>query len=294
MRIERLMSDHDPVLLYLHIPKAAGTTMAALLYEQLRNSEDVQEGKFCSGVYYHPAGFIRELDADSEEEILRTLRRDDLRAVLGHFRYGLHQQVPRPCQYATILREPISRLSSLYQFQRLNESRYGHLNQIRLPEDTDIEHFVTAPPYPEIDNGMTRRLSGVSASIGECDRPMLETAIGNLKNSFAVVGLSDRFDETIVLMSLTFGWPEPPLYYPLNVNTKRQTKNSINSDTADFIREQNAFDVELYQVATNIFHQQTSDLGPAFSEELIRYRERKQLWYSQLGIGNHKRAEAST
>jgi len=280
------------VLLYVHIPKAAGTTMASLLYEQCRNRQEIQEGKFCSGVYYHPAGFIRELDAESGEQVRETLRRDDLRAVIGHFQYGLHQEVPRPCRYATVLREPVSRIRSLYHFQRLNESRYGHLNQVRLPEGAGIEQFVTSPPYPEIDNGMTRRISGKSPAIGQCDRSLLDLAISNLRR-FAVVGLSDRFDETVVLMSHEFGWPEPPLYYSININTKLRAEQPTDATIEGVIRDRNALDIELYRVATEIFTQQCSALGSAFPGMVEEYRERKQAWYAARGLSESQATAAS-
>ena len=281
------MGSTESVLLYLHIPKAAGTTMSSLLYEQMRSSEDClsDDGLFCSGVFYHPAGYVKEMDAALEPSIRNALKREDLTAVLGHFSFGLHEKLSRPSHYVTVLREPVSRVLSLYHFQRLNEQKYGHLDQIRLPDDADITHFVTDPPYAEIDNGMTRRISGESPAIGKCDSRMLDRAIRHLRNDFAVVGLSDHFDETIVLMAQLLNWPEPPLYYPRNVNTHRPTDDSSDTEAAALIRERSALDVELYRVASEIFHRQISELGREFPMLLNRYRERKQAWYDEHGIG---------
>lgn len=281
------MSHQDFVLLYLHIPKAAGTTMASLLFEQCRNPEEVQEGKFCSGIYYHPAGYIRELDGEVMHQVRETLHRPDLRAVTGHYRYGLHDHLIRPYRYATILREPVSRICSLYHFQRLNEAKYGHLNQVRLPAHTGLHQFVSEPPYSEIDNGMTRRISGQNAEIGKCNREMLERAMANLQ-TFSVVGLSDRFDETIVLMSQVFGWNEPPLYYSYNINSKRRAGELLDPRTRSVIMERNAYDVELYRVAQEIFRKQLAQLGPDFPETLHRYQQRKLSWYAKRGLIPHE------
>lgn len=281
------MHSADAVLLYLHIPKAAGTTMSSLLYEQLRNAEggNSDDGLFCSGVFYHPAGFVKAPDPSYDRIVRNSLARPDLTAVLGHFQFGLHEQLSRPSQYVTVLREPVSRIGSLYHFQRLNESKYGHLNQVRLGEDTDISHFVRNPPYAEVDNGMTRRISGLSPPIGQCNQDMLERAISNLKESFAVVGLSDRFDETVVLMSQVFGWREPPLYYPKNINTERPTGEAPDAKIQALLEERNAFDVELYRVALEIFDEQTARLGTSFPEMIQEYQDRKQAWYEKHRIG---------
>lgn len=280
------MHHPSPVLLYLHIPKAAGTTLSSLLFEQMRSHDCPDAGVhgFHSGVFYHPATFVKELDGASESLVRQALAHDGLRAVLGHFRFGLHASLSRPHRYVTMLREPVSRVRSLYEFQRLNERKYGKLGGVRLPDEVDLARYVLEPPYVEVDNGMTRRISGLSPPIGECTEAMLARAKANLREHFAVVGLAERFDESLILMSRLLGWPEVPFYYPKNVNTRSAEGTTLDPAVAELVRSRNAVDVELYRFATDLFAQQISDAGEEFLRRIREYQDRKQSWYVNRGL----------
>ena len=276
----------DPVLLYLHIPKAAGTTLSSLLFETLRTTGG-PEGDvhgLHSGVFYHPSTFVRELDAASAALVGQVLARDDLRAVLGHFRFGLHHALARPHRYVTLLREPVSRVGSLYHFQRLNEARYGALAGVRLGDDVDLARFVCEPPYAEVDNGMTRRISGMDPPIGACTPPMLAQAMKHLAEQFSVVGLAERFDESLLLMAHALEWHELPLYYPQNVNSQSAASIVSDEELAELIRSRNALDVQLYEFAVELFNESVARLGGEFARRRDEYSVRKQAWYDERGL----------
>src|SRR5262249_44432468 len=109
------------VLLYLHIPKTAGSSMTYVIYDQYNDSTGSCEeaGMFCEGIYYYPG----EPDLVRADHPCRTFElsifagavsRSDLRAVVGHFAFGLHTLIDRPTTYATLLRHPLERIVSLY------------------------------------------------------------------------------------------------------------------------------------------------------------------------------------
>ena len=122
--------EDNPILLQLHIPKTAGSTFKKLLNRQLfggaKNGEPDRSTdpaiQIYEGVYYYPRGLeenhpkISQGASDSEvpEEVRKVLRRPDLRAVLGHFGFGIHRHIPRNSVYMTILRDPVDRVLSLY------------------------------------------------------------------------------------------------------------------------------------------------------------------------------------
>lgn len=280
------MHKTSPILLYLHIPKAGGTTFNSLVFEKMENGDfrktDIKA--FLSGVFYYPDNFVTEPNAASRELVQRALARDDLRAVVGHFRFGLHESLTQPYRYVTVLREPVSRVRSLYEFQRLNERKYGALKGIRLADDVDLARYVSQPPYPEVDNGMTRRLSGQSPPIGMCTQAMLKAAKANLERHFEVVGLTEKFDETVVLTSRLLGWGKPPLYYPMNVNTERQKNDEFRQDFVEVIRSRNALDVELYDFAAAIFEQKMAQMGDVFVEMVHEYQSQKRAWYDKHNL----------
>ena len=216
----------QPIIIYMHIPKAGGTTLADWLYGQLRDlsgqeREAEEEGWLNSGVFYYSSGYIRELDARDLARIMRVLPRPDLKAVLGHCNFGIHEQLARPASYVTMLRHPVERVMSLYHFEKLVKAKYGDHEGIKIPAETTLESFVESPPFKEVDNGQTRRIAGVWPDVGGCTRAMLERAKDNLRKHFVVVGLTERFDETLLLLKQAFSWNRDVFYYPMNTNPGR-------------------------------------------------------------------------
>lgn len=280
------MREHQPILLFLHIPKAAGTTLSSLCFEQMRNLEASDCGirGMHSGVFYHPATFVKDSDAASEALVQQALRHDALRAIVGHFEFGIHAGLQRSHRYVTMLRQPVSRVRSLYEFQRLNEAKYGALAGIRLPDEMDLSRYVLDPPYAEVDNGMVRRLSGQSPPIGECSHSMLELAKKNLERHSFVLGLAERFDDSLILIAHQFGWKETPVYYPKNVNVRAAEKSVLDPVEMELIRKRNELDEELYRFAAELFDRQIAAMGDAFAERKHEYEARTSAWYAQRGL----------
>jgi len=67
-----------------------------------------------------------------------------------------------------------------------------------------------------------------------------------------VVGLSERFEESLALMKLRFGW-KLQRYSSFNVTRTRPRKADIPQSTLDLIAERNSFDISLYECAANLF-----------------------------------------
>lgn len=268
--------DATPVVLYMHIPKAAGTTISGVLFDCLRKKERSCEehGHLMSGVYYYPSGFIAPLRETQSEEARRVLARNDLTAVMGHFQFGIHRQLPVPATYITILRPPLDRVVSLYYFHRLVQQRWRNLEGKTLPDEMDLEAFVREIPYKEIDNGQTRRISGCDPPIGQCSAAMLYQAKQNLRNHFAVVGTTMRLEETFVLMQQRFDWTDDVAFYPQNVNPARPSSGALSSSTRDAVLSQNALDSELYDFAAGLLDEAIRAGGETFSQNVHRLKER--------------------
>ncbi len=163
-----IADDAAPTVLFLHIPKAGGTTLGDYVFNQCRAEDGRDEGLLNAGVLFLPFGFFKEPDLAISENIQNLLRRTDLRAVIGHFWYGIHKYVERPATYITLLRNPAERIVSLYHYLKLE----GRMS---------IEEFVATPSFKEMDNDQTRRIAGVDPAIGGCTSATLLAARENLR-----------------------------------------------------------------------------------------------------------------
>jgi hypothetical protein len=108
---------------------------------------------------------------------------------------------------------------------------------------------------------------------------MLEIAKRNIEESFAVVGLTERFDETLILLHETFGWSR--LHY-VSANVAPRQAVELPDDVRNLIEEHNQLDIELYRHAGERFDEAIRRY-PTFDEELTRFRRTNSL-YRPLGL----------
>ncbi len=95
------------VVLFVHIPKTAGSTL-----RHLASRQDRPRSVFSTGVEEPLPESIARL-----QRMLEAQRRR-LRLVQGNFGYGLHQLFPQAARYVTFLRGPIERAISFYHYVR--------------------------------------------------------------------------------------------------------------------------------------------------------------------------------
>jgi hypothetical protein len=227
-----------PAVLFLHIPKAGGQTLGEIVYAQTRAETESESDVLKAGVAYLTYGFLKERPLVVPEYALPLLRRPDLRAVIGHFWFGLHEHVARPSVYVTTLRDPVERVLSLYYYTRLHDS-------------ISLDEFIADPPFREVDNDQTRRIAGVDPEIGECTPALLDAAKENLRR-FAVAGTIERLDDMLPLLQRRLGWQRPVAWYPRNVNPDRPAASSLPRATIAAIRRRNELDFELWRYASQL------------------------------------------
>ena len=254
----------DPVLLFVHIPKAAGTTLKSYLFAQCRSGRPSEAAPepgdlYQEGVYYAPFGFFRTEETLVPDYALPYLRDESLRAVLGHISYGVHELVPRPTRYVTMLRHPVDRVLSLYSF-------------LRADEHTSLREFLAAKVYRELDNDQTRRIAGVNPPFGECTASHLEQAKVHLATDFVLAGVSERFAESVLLLRRAMGWTEQFAYHVRNVTPSRPLAADLAEDERDMILAMNRWDLELYEAAVERLDARVAELGADFAEELRAYQ----------------------
>jgi hypothetical protein len=170
----------------------------------------------------------------------------------GHMPFGLHKLMAREATYMTVLRKPVERVISEY-FYRLG--RKSHPLEDRKIKALSLREYVEKMPY---DNIQTKLLAGGNPGYdfmaGKCSPAMLETAKRNLVESFSLVGLTERFDETLALCRIIFGW-KVKRYAVQRMTPRKPNEKAISADLRELIAEHNRFDMELYQYGTQLFEQ---------------------------------------
>lgn len=234
-------------VIFLHIPKTAGTTLNRIIEWQ-----------------YNPLAIFTmdpyRIRATPERlSKLSESRRRGLRMVRGHLYYGVHEFLPQGATYFTILREPVKRFFSSFYFIQRRPLHPMH-RKVKT-ERIGVEDFIRLTPHRQ--NLQCAMISGIKND-GTSDEHMLELAKENLETSFSVIGLSERFEESLVLMADTFGWTIP--FYENRKVSK--TRPQMESSALEMIREHNRLDLELYEFGKNLFDQSLRKKEAAVREGL--------------------------
>jgi hypothetical protein len=244
-------------ILFLHIPKAGGTTLGDFIYNHCHEERLGSDGSLDAGVLFLSYGFLKEPGLRVPDFVRPALARPDLLAVVGHFWFGLHEHVARPSTYVTVLRDPVERTLSLYHYLQLG----GQMS---------IEEFVRSPPVREVDNDQTRRIAGVDPEVGGCTAATLRIARENLERHFSVVGVTERLAETMALLEHAFGWTREIGSFPRNVNASRPETPSLPPASLALIRSRNELDIELHHFANELLDRALARAGPALRGALER------------------------
>ncbi len=118
-------------MVFVHLPRTGGTTIERVLDRKYRSRvlhvETLRE----------PLASVGDLPFDE---------RAAARVVAGHVHYGVHEHIPHECVYVTMLREPVSRVVSMYHFIRGNPKHWLHDELVR--SGMGLEEFARTAADP--------------------------------------------------------------------------------------------------------------------------------------------------
>jgi hypothetical protein len=267
------------VLLHLHLPKTAGTTLNSILYVTLweqasprTRSQATEEPFFHWGIYHYPFGFFKQRSAASSSDAQRFLKHPMLTGVFGHFSYGVHDAIGKPSDYVTMVREPMSRARSLAAHIR-RYPRPGYLpsrprlHRALVDEGIGLRELAERFRLTEFDNDQARRISGENPPFGKCNDGTLARAKDHLAR-FAVVGTTERFDESVAAMATHLGWTTVYPYQRALVTPK--SHENVSVDDIESVRSMNELDRELHRFAGELLEERIALLGDAVCELLGR------------------------
>jgi hypothetical protein len=237
-------SAERPKLVFVHVPKAAGTTLTTVVRRPYPNDQiHVIQGRIVESL----AGLTQ----------MEPHARSRIRCLYGHLPFGAHM-LTGPVEHMTMLRDPIDRLVSHYHYARSQPAMYLHELSLR----SDLAAYVSSGAA-ELDNGQTRLLSGLAdvdavRGDGPVTGAVLQEAQGNLAT--AVIGLTEAFDESLLHFRRAFGWRNV-LYSRQNATPQRPPKAALSKDVRAFLEERQGFDRRLYDAAVAQFRRQREKFG---------------------------------
>jgi hypothetical protein len=262
------------LFVFIHVPKTAGITLRSIFYRQYNNDE----------IYRIHWSFDKN-NPFAEFLNLSSEKQNKIKIIYGHIPFGIHEYIQKPVYYFTLLRDPIERIISHYYHIRKRPNHLYH----RMALDMDIGEFITKSRFREFDNGQVRQLTGAGQlPFGACSEDLLTQAIANLENHFCLVGLQERFDESVVLLRRMLGWKKPPLYRRHNVNRLRPRAETLPTETRAVIAAHNELDQRLYEWAAARLAQTIAAGGTGLALELRAFRRLNRLVSALAGWRPHR------
>lgn len=236
------------ILAFVHIEKAAGTTLIHVLRRNyfLRYFDVRPMGR----------GDARVFSSDDMDKVL--LFNPFVKCIAGHsvVPYGdLDTGYPN-IRYVTVLRDPVMRYVS--QFQYLTHERAHGFT---------FEEFLEDRHY---DNFQTRKIAGAE-DVSEAKKMLSE--------KFLLVGVVEEFDEFLLMLARKLvGVRFNPAYREKNKARRKGFSEEIVSKYRDQIMERNQCDIELYDYVRNtLLPENRAWYGDSLQSDLAAFRSRARL-----------------
>jgi len=248
----------DDQLCYIHIPKTAGSTLTAIADANFDVRTIAPAPRHLAEI--NPAAKT----ANTSDEIAELLTH--YRLIRGHFSCNEIRKVLRQPVYMTVLRDPIDRVISVYEFFRRagerGEAETHEYERLMAAASHNLLHFVQHPdPIVRVRtcNYQTQQLAQWDGARAELlklsEAELLDAAIRSLE-TFAWVGLTEQFQDSVFLLAYIFGWHPAVEYQSLRVVTQKSRRTGIADEVIAAIAAQNQLDTALYHYAKQRFERQ--------------------------------------
>jgi len=251
------------LFIHLHIPKTGGTTLRDIIQRQYQAEKILMIPKL-----------------DESEDILKevsTSQINQLKLIQGHLKYGIHNHFHRRAKYFAIIRDPINRVLSTYYYVLSQKNNPQNLSTSN--NQMTIYDYVQSGVNPFLINGQTQLISGKTGNI---DNPIIKSeelfslAKENIANDFLFLGITEMFDETILILKNMLGWHMP--YYSI----ANRTKNKPNYDAVDptvisFLKEHNQLDIKLYNITKTSLLNKIVEENDIFQNRINKFKKINKL-----------------
>lgn len=249
------MSTPQPPLFFLHIPKAAGSTIAAILEQHYDEPAIVPHRAFDKNEYY--------VTPDDVEHRLDEMR--DFALFRGHYAGVIRERFFADRFALTILREPRARLVSYYNDWRTKsdenaaEAPPAERELIELARERDLYRFLTSG-HPLIDclfrDAQARQVAG---SLWDSARPD-PGDVRRALDRYDLVGTTALIDATIAALCRLLGWTPPGPAPRLNPSRVGVSLSRLDARTLALIDELTPLDRVAFEHAQTLCSRRLAEL----------------------------------
>lgn len=265
------MPKPSSLLFHLHPPKTGGKTIESQLKIVLKD-------RLVRISRLFPEIAVEDVANYAEAFQARPDKIDGGAAVLtGHFCYGLHEVLGVPPVYFSIVRDPVERLKSYYNYLINSEPYFvrDFVERHRI-SFADLAHFgdgYMVEDYPRefdimVENGQVRLIAGMTGTLARpTTEEIYEHALANVANGYLFLAPTARVTEAMIAAALYLE-KRPSLRYCRANVAKVDHVGEVPPELATYIRQRNLFDVQLCAEAERSFTEYTRHLR----SRIDRYR----------------------
>ena len=252
------MSAATPLLVFVHINKTAGTTLRFIL----RSSYGARH---CDVEPWHGAWADPPFSTADLQRVRRLYPR--LASIAGH-RISGHvdlEEAGTDFRYLTFLREPIALCASRFQYQL----------DYRKKQNLVFEEWIEKD---WVRDAQTQRIAGTTDAAD---------AIAVIERKEMFVGLTERFDESVVMLRELRAPDLDIAYAPVNVAKSSDVAKGLLADpaTRQMIVDANQADLELYQHSVReVYPAQQRAFGSSLSGSVAAFREEPRKGYRRRNL----------
>lgn len=246
----------------MHLEHTGGSTLRGIVEKQYPADQIYH-------LFYNKSKTpVDDLMAMSEAERARY------RVYLGHLFYGLHRWVPGESTYLTWMRDPIERIVSSYNYlsrkSRLKRHKAYVSGAMTWARHLDMRWHSIGQVGRVVggDDDLIRKFN--TQTLPE---NAMETALHQLENDFTMVGVTERYDEMLLLMRQLLGWSQPLTYVRVNVSVNRPRFADLPAEDKKLIEGAAEIEYPLYEYAKKRFERDLSRYVGDLEKDLAEFKQ---------------------
>jgi hypothetical protein len=247
-----------PMLVFIHINKTAGRTVRYILRSSFGPGH-------CEAEPWHAEWTGAPFSTDDLLRLRKLYPR--LKSIAGHRITGYVdlQESGTQFRYFTFMRDPLKTCASRFQYNV----------QYRKKKNLVFEEWIQRE---WTRNHQTKMIAG---------RADLTEAIRILRAKQVFVGLTERFDESLLLLKAMVANDLDISYKPVNVSRKSTLAESLlsNASTRQMLVEANQVDQELYDfVQKELYPSFQREYGPSLEADVRDYQQTRRNAFDRWNL----------